>query len=581
MKPSSNWLVVYLFSVCLAAAVWVGIDSSRGRLTALAAVVLAIAIVRFPFALDAPPEGVRPDFRDLAGALAAVLPAIVFLAATWRDEFPTSGDQFVHNGFALEAYRFWWPWAWLAAVLAIAAVIFVTRRNPSSRVPLAAFALLMMFAAAGVRGGLSSYSPALVHFLAIPLRVIPAPTPIDVERLFNLLAIPAWLLVLRPRLIGRHFDASAAATAALFYWQKDSVYFLTSGYLEPWPIVLLLTAGEHLYRFRDRALWRPLLLLGAAAVMKEQMIVLLPIVALLFFPRREVWRHVATAAAAVTPFALSGAHSSAHLWSAAAFMRPAELFGMHGAQWRERIVVEFGPALPIVAIAVAALVILALRNRGAAALAIAAAIDFTVFFAMRLSYKWPGNPRTNLVPFAFAALALGFVIERLPARLPAMAAVALIAAVNAVPLAHTLRAAFEPSDARNFSEDHDAPIYYPVREALSTNFVPPGAAVDILNNGRRTGAVYYPGLFTDDYPDLAARYRVRLQSFAWMPQRCACTGDAAKLAVFIRFANLGARLPNRPAIEEEAAQCRAVMERTCTQRLPIVHDGVLVGLFGR
>jgi hypothetical protein len=157
-------------------------------------------------------------------------------------------------------------------------------------------------------------------------------------------------------------------------------------------------------------------------------------------------------------------------------------------------------------------------------------------------------------------------------------AIVAIATLNAIPLAPFLRDAFAPSDARNFFEHHDASIFLPVAEGLA--HLPPGRTVEILNNGKRVWPLYYPGLFAEQYPDLARRYDVRVGSFRDMPQRCACTGDVAKLAVFIRFTNLGAALPARPAIEAEAAQCRAAMEASCRVRTPIVHDGTLVALLG-
>src|SRR5205807_1876765 len=78
-------------------------------------------------------------------------------------------------------------------------------------------------------------------------------------------------------------------------------------------IVLMLTAGEHLLRFGRRAVWRPLLLLGIAALIKETTILALPVVTMAFLPKRERWPYVATAAAAVTPFALYASHPLANV----------------------------------------------------------------------------------------------------------------------------------------------------------------------------------------------------------------------------------------------------------------------------
>src|SRR6266850_5561321 len=98
------------------------------------------------------------------------------------------------------------------------------------------------------------------------------------------------------------------AVGVFLFWQKDVVYYFSSGYLEPWAIVLLLTAGEHLVRFDSAMIWKPLLLLGAAAMIKEHVIISLPVVALFYFPIRSSWqerlRYIVIVAVAVSPFTL-------------------------------------------------------------------------------------------------------------------------------------------------------------------------------------------------------------------------------------------------------------------------------------
>ncbi len=344
-------------------------------------------------------------------------------------------------------------------------------------------------------------------------------------------------------------------------------------------IVLLLTAGEHLIRYRRQAIWRPFLLIGAAALIKEQAIVTLLIVAVAFFPRRGRLPYVATVSAAITPFALYALHPMANVWRGTGYVKLAQAFGEHAAAWCARVTLQFNVALPIVAIAIVALVALAFRNRGAAALSIAVAVDATIFFFAAAQQRWPGYPRTNMIPLTYAALALGILIER--RRVTAVAAVLLTATLNAAAFAAFMRSAFEPSDARNFFEHTDSPIFFPIAEVLAgQTLVPPGQTIEILNNGKRIWPLYYPGLFAEQYPALAARYRVRVGSFRDMPQRCACTGDAAKLAVFVRFTNLGERLPLRTAIEAEAVQCRAAMEASCLRRTAVRHGNSLVAILG-
>lgn len=574
---ASNWLVVWIFAASLAAGVWV-----FGRtvpLAALAAAVVAVAAIwKWPFALEMPEERARIGIRDVALTLCIAAPSMVNLAGSWHKEFPTSGDQFVHNGYGLEAYNFWWPWGWLAAIVAIAMAIVAVRRNARSVLPFLGFMALAILARFDFEAAFVVRYPSMLHFMAVPFRaILRGASPIDIERLINTASIPVWLLVLRPRLLGRNVDLTAAAAGLLLFWQKDDVYYMSSGYLEPWAIVLLLTAGEHLIRFRETGLWRPLLLIGTAALFKDQAIITLPIVAVVFFPRRNVLPHLATVAAAALPFGLWALHPGSNVFRAAGFL--AVPLRQHAAMWAGRVSLQFGTALPVAATAVAALIALALRNRGALALLLAAVADWALFFFSAVQREWPGYPRTNLVPLAYAALALGFVLE--PLHRKALFAVAAIAALNAVPLVPFLAEAFEVSDERNFFEHHDAPIYYPIREILDRQtLVPARGSVDVLYNGRRLYSFYFPGMLGDEYPDLASRYRMRMQSFAGAPERCRCTATEAKLAVFIRFKGPGAARPERGAINAEAARCRSFLEATCGRRITVTHDGAVVGVLG-
>jgi hypothetical protein len=507
--------------------------------------------------------------------LFASLPALVYLIVTWRQEFPYGGDQPVHNSLALEAFAFWWPWKWIIAVAAIVVVI----RWATPRVTLIAIALLPLVGA--FAGGPYSFAgryPGTLHFFAAPLHALANVHPLDVERTLNALAIPAWLLILRPLFLRRPATIGTYAAAALLFWQKDVVYYFTSGYLEAWAIVLVLTALEHLVVYDAEAIWRPLLLLGTAAMVKEHTVLALPVVAAVYFPRRERLRHVLVTLTALAPFALfallrrtfrswSGVAPSFDTWSAG-----------HFAAYARSVTAQFGAALPVVIISVIALITLAKRRAFAAILLVALA-DVAFFFTAPVQQPWTGYPRTNLVPLACAALALGATIERLPRRV-AVLAVAIVLACNAVPLVPAMRAAFGPDTARNFVEHEDAPIFYPIRKSLARaeteGLIRAGDEVRILNNGKRVFELFYPGPIEDQYPDLARRYRIRVMSFRDDAARCGCTSpDAAQLAVFIAFHNFGTDIPPRPAIEEESERCRQAIAATCKR--VIVLDQAVIG----
>ncbi len=589
----SRFLTVYLFAVILVSGVWIG-TPALFPLTWIAALAVGSATQVITFRLASPPgTPLRANERDALFTIVAAAPAFVYLIATWRQEFPYLGDQWLHNACAIEAYAFWWPWGWIAA--AIAMVVMVWQARQSDKFPAALIAMGVVAAIGLAMPQPLSFAgryPGTLHFFSVPLRVVMhARSPLNVERLLNALAIPAWLLVLRPLIVRRHVDIAAMTLAGLLFWQKDNVYYFTSGYLEPWAIVLLLTAAEHLIRFGEEAVWRPLLLLGLAAMVKEQLILSVLIVAAIYFPfrgnRRSQLDHLLVSAVAVTPFVLFWrARELFKTWGVASPVPSEALSASHFALFRDRIALQFEIALPLVICALVLLLIFAARRRAFAALLLIGVTDFTVMYLAKILQPWPGYPRLNLIPLAMAALAWGYFAELLTkGRREAILIVIATFALNAVALGPAITDAFRPTSARSFIEHSDAPLFFPIREALTAaetkGFIAPGSRIDVFANGKRIFEFFWAGPIEDQYPDLAARYRLRSASFAGTPSRCGCTDPSiAHLAVFIRFTNLGAHIPQRTATEAEANQCAAEILRTCARTMPVTNEGVTVGLFG-
>ena len=585
----SRLLTVYLFAVILVSGVWIG-TPGLFPVTWIAALAVGAATQTLTFRLALPAgPGIRANARDALLAIATSAPVFVYLIATWRQEFPYLGDQWLHNACAIEGYAFWWPWGWIAAVLAIAFALWRIRHSEDTPAALIGFAVVVALGLT-VSSPLSFAAryPGTLHFFSVPLRaVMHASSPLNVERLLNALSIPVWLLVLRPLIVRRHIDVTSMTIAAFLFWQKDNVYYFTSGYLEPWAIVLLLTAAEHLVRFGSEAVWRPLLLLGAAAMVKEQLILSLPIVAAIYFPFRGSLRtrieHLLVTVVAVTPFVLFWrARDLFKTWGVATPVAAA-LDAGHAALFRSRVALQFGTALPLVIAAFVLLVVLAIRRRAFAALLFVAIADGMVIYFAKILQPWAGYPRLNLVPLAVVAIAVGYLAEILAKRSRAAGAAVVLTAIvlNGIGLVPAMRDAFRPSSARSFIEHFDAPLFFPIREALNGFALPAGSRVDVLTNGKRIFQFFWAGPLEDQYPDLAARYRLRAGSFTGVPARCRCTDPSvAQLAVFIRFTNLGANVPQRSASEAEASQCGAELRRTCSRIKEIENEGVLVGLLG-
>src|SRR5262249_44423988 len=122
----------WLFAVIVVSGVWIGLTP---WLAAVWVLVIGIAIAAARLDLDRPSSlPARPPWLL---ALFASLPTFIYLATTWYQEFPYTGDQVHHNGYAIETFAFWWPWRWLVAVAAGVAV----HSLGTPRVPICAPAL--------------------------------------------------------------------------------------------------------------------------------------------------------------------------------------------------------------------------------------------------------------------------------------------------------------------------------------------------------------------------------------------------------------------------------------------------------
>ena len=161
-------------------------------LTWIAALAVATATQLITFRLPSPAGApVRANARDALLAIVAAAPWFIYLIATWRQEFPYLGDQWLHNACAIEAYQFWWPWGWITAVVATAFVVWqsgVTKIRP--------FALIGLGCRRRVRLACRSRSrspgaiPERCIFSRCRAGLMHTTSPLNVERLLNALSIP-------------------------------------------------------------------------------------------------------------------------------------------------------------------------------------------------------------------------------------------------------------------------------------------------------------------------------------------------------------------------------------------------------
>lgn len=512
----------------------------------------------------------------LAWSAAAILSAIplAYLALTWNQEFPFLGDHNVHLRFVLQSAAFWRVWC-VPVLVALSIVIFFRGRILVCAIVLAAFI------AAGAFVPHPTFAvryPALLHILAGPIALISWDHPLNALRLTNALAIAGWLFVLRPLLARRRLDAPVLAVAALLVLQKDVLYYLTSAYLEPWMLVLALVAIEVLVGDGAEGSWRAVLILGAAAMVKEQAVFLIPFAALPGLASRRIRAATLTAGtAAILPFALYYlARRRAHVWRGVGFAAPADAFTpARLAAFAARLWQQFGIALPLLVILAAALLYLAVR-KGLVYGALAGALLFQLAFFLldSTAFAWAGYPRFFLLPIALLAVPLLLAPRRI-----ALAAAIVIGALN-IPGLAALWSETRGSDVhRNFFEHTDAPIYFPVERLLrGTN----PKQITVLSNIHGVVSGYGLASLPLAYPKLLpdARWRILPLDDRTLGE-CRCRArDSATLGLFVYFNDrAGPRIP-RQAMQRVARECVAGLHQTCTTLRVSEEEGQLVGALG-
>ena len=120
----------------------------------------------------------------------------------------------------------------------------------------------------------------LTFFLSIPFVAVSEigewDNQLNALRLFNFLAIPIWLLLLRPAFIGKWPTWSLLPVLTLIFWNHLAIRFYGSSYPDAWAWVFVLTAVEVLVSAHTQRLLAVTILISIASLFKELAIVLMP-----------------------------------------------------------------------------------------------------------------------------------------------------------------------------------------------------------------------------------------------------------------------------------------------------------------
>jgi hypothetical protein len=565
-------------------------------------------------------------------ALAPLIASIVF---GWNREFPFHGDQ----GFQLKQtvyMAFWWlsPVAsapvgilgralgfesfrallahpaqlLVSRALLLAAIVTVCGLLYARNRPLALAVGTALFVIWGLFEHSAYYRyPGAWYLIAMPFVVLgPLSGNIDLGgRIASASSMVFWLFALRPYLLGRWPDIRVLPVAALILWQKDALYYFDSSYIEPWTVVLSLLAVEALVVHGRAAAPLGCLSIGAAAAMKEPLILALPFIWLGGEPWCGTWRERARVTGAAIgagfPFLLYFASRKSLTAEELSLSGPidravslhvnlTDLSAYFGEFFRH-MAFSFsgtGIVLALIALAVIPLVLWTTpRSRIQVVCLAAGGAAIVLFFALdQVSFESPGEFRFFL--YSLPLLAAGIVAAGYYWQPRIAGALGFIALALQLPGAViAVERSAGPSSDRNFVENYDSPIVFPLKSLLAQARQEGllGQDTVVLANGMSETVKPVPGINVSFGP-VGELY-------------CECTPDRPNvLALWVRYTNLNAGRADQPPNPHQifgtypyldqlwrqqlAARpaCLAKLQASCAHVLERTEGGELVAALG-
>jgi hypothetical protein len=389
-------------------------------------------------------------------------------------------------------------------------------------------------------------------------------------------------------------DFSILPLSLIFFFQKDVIYYFTTSYLEPWSLCLILLAGEEMWRTETSVPWRAYLLIGAAAMVKEAAILVIPVAVVagvLCSKGMQRLLNVAAGGFASVPFVIYYFVRKAHnIWRTVDLAPITDIFSHQRiAEFAKRLELQFGLHLCVLAACIV-LGFVMLRHPGRARRLAITVLGVVIsqplfFFCEQLSQAWTGYPRFHLIPLAMlACLTLPWAdcIEQTKAFKTGIALIAAIALSQAPSLYALYRTAVGGDSERNFFEHYDAPVYFPVHEALHilAGTMPANQTmpVHVVSNMRSFLPAYSLHAFPQAYPELTRRYRLVVDDKPLTPSSCICGGDRPVIiGLFVRLTGLSTTSHQEAVLQETAQTCFQQATATCTQVQAILEGGVMTG----
>jgi hypothetical protein len=528
-----------------------------------------------------------PAFLGWKGTEWAILifsmaPAVTFLISGWSQEFPFAGDSSYHihasiafssfvqrvlnlnpvvlllllcfSGIALVIFQKWiLPLKFSTTIICI--VLFVA----SYKIDLAHYLLARY--------------PSTFYVLSIPFTLLAKfqawDSYLNALKITNVLSIAGWL-ILRAIFLKRKPDLVVAAVAAVFLWQKYSVFYFASAYLEPWSLVFLLLAIESLVG-SEEIRWQSLIWLGMASLTKEPPVILYPIFFLCLMlsmgrERKTLLSLAYLSFLSVVPVVLYHLYRSqtgvnrkfiprelGQLWSAEYFQFYFQQMHLHFDLYGF-ILIAF-----LLGMAARGLFRRNKDNLPESLPSLAMLAAFLLFFYFdKASESVAGLPRFQLFPFLLLSTTLFSNRNKQPLTL------VLAGLVLNLPGTFSLvKAAHANGYELNYFENYDTPILFPIRKLVEKASPPEGANIDLVHFHLDTAD------FSLAYPSLNTRFHFSGLDGNSSPKACACGTEKLVLVVFESQINLRKRRGSHPTLREhlERWQETSNHRRACIENL--------------
>lgn len=544
-------------------------------------------------------------------------PVFIYLFLTWNQEFPFIGDHDFHLSQSYTSEIFWINFKWQTLLLLFSFVIAIRLKSVKYWIPLAGIMLIWWSRYDTLPWHQISHAfyvryPALARFFSVPFMYIAILTDSDkmynFSRILNLFSLFLWMIFLRPFFLKRKIDASFALFALFFLFQSNVIYYFNTNYLEPLASILLLLAVESLFVFRQsNGYVAACLLVGSAAMVKEQAILVLPWVWLAGKPwtwRDRQWvRGIIVGTSSVLPFFIYYLVRAQRMDSARNFKlitvdqwidpeRYITLFGRLGYHLG-----GYGIAAMSLMLILSVIAVFENKEYRAAILCTlgAALTQIVFFFADANSSGYLGYFR-----FAFLAVALiaGIILSVDLSIRKSMYFLKYVSLFLFFAASYNLlsffKGIYEGDMNRNFIEHSDAPIFLPIskliEKAESQHLLRKGDHVYITDN---TG--YHINSAFLHYTKMASVYSFEINKLF----RCRCDQDVdAVMVPFVYFSGMNAGLkefPPKPspfaappqkmaeswfAANEKKEQCYKDMKNSCNAVVTEEFNGELIGLLG-